>query len=413
MSTAKVLETATGSPVLPETSRGPGKLLLLRRDGYDQEGIDSAVHDLFEHFGGITKFVAPGGRVLLKVNLVAGHEPERCVTTHPSLVRAATRVVLEAGGEPVIADSPGIDSFSWAARKAGFADVARELGVPCVELTDPVPLPPRPDAAFHKIEVSRLALKSDFIINLPKMKTHAQMLLSLGVKNLFGCVVAQRKAEWHYNVGLRREAFASLLLDIWNGLSAAPENRENAPRIFTILDGVIGMDGLGPTNGTPFPFGVVAGAEDAVTLDFWLCRMMGVQLEDFPLWRAAKARSVPQCVLDEGDITGDFPPEHRWKGVNIPKLDSLSLVPSLSRLPFGRALERALASRPAHRLERCTGCGKCVAVCRAEAIALRGRVLTFDYERCIRCYCCHEMCPSDAIQFRDGLLRKAMRLFRK
>ncbi|MDR2529510.1 MAG: DUF362 domain-containing protein [Synergistaceae bacterium] len=386
------------------------KLLLLRRDGYKQEDMDSAVRELFEHFGGITKFIAPGDRVLLKVNLVAGHSPERCVTTHPSVARAAARSVLEAGGRPVIADSPGIDSFNRAARKAGLADAARELGVPCVELTDPVPLPPLPDAAFHKVEVSRLALKSDFILNLPKMKTHAQMLLSLGVKNFFGCVASQRKAEWHYNVGLRREAFASLLLDIWNGLNAAPQK---GVRTFTILDGVVGMHGLGPTNGKPFPFGVMAGAEDALTMDFWLCRMMGAELEDFPLWRAAKARSMPQCALSEEDVAGDFPPQRQWEGVDIPRLDSLSVVPGLSRLPFGSALERALASRPAHRSERCTGCGKCAAVCRAEAITPRGKELSFDYGRCIRCYCCHEMCPSDAIWFQDGLLRKAMRLFGK
>ena len=66
--------------------------------------------------------------------------------------------------------------------------------IPCVELTDPVPLSPAPDALFRRIEVSRLVLEADTIINLPKMKTHGQMLLTLGVKNLFGCIVGRRKA---------------------------------------------------------------------------------------------------------------------------------------------------------------------------------------------------------------------------
>lgn len=373
-----------------------GKLLLLRRNGYDREGMDSAVRAVFDHFGGVGSFVSPGGRVLLKVNLVAGHEPERRATTDPSVVRAVARLVMDAGGRPVIADSPGIDSFARAARKAGFMDVAEELGIPCVGLTDPVPLPASPDASFHKIEVARLALESDLVINLPKMKTHAQMLLTLGVKNMFGCVVAQRKAEWHYSVGLRREAFASLLLDIWNGVRPA----------LTILDGVIGMDGHGPTNGAPFPCGVVAGARDALAMDFWLCRMMGVRLEDYPLWRAAAARNMPQCRLNDDDLAGDFPPDHVWQGLNVPKLDSLSVIPGLSRLPF---LERALASRPVHRPDRCIGCGKCAAMCQARAIAQHGKNLTFDYARCIRCYCCHEMCPVNAIEFRDGLLRKLMK----
>ncbi|MDR1620766.1 MAG: DUF362 domain-containing protein, partial [Synergistaceae bacterium] len=175
-----------------------GKVLLLKRDDYDRENIDSAAAAVFEYFGGVGKFAAPGARVLLKVNLVAGHEPERRVTTDPSLVRAVARLILEAGGHPVIADSPGIDNFSKAARKAGLMDVAQELGIPCVELKDPLPLPVTPDASFRKIQVSRHVLESDAVINLPKMKTHAQMLLTLGVKNMFGCVVGQRKAQWHY-----------------------------------------------------------------------------------------------------------------------------------------------------------------------------------------------------------------------
>ncbi|MDR1376293.1 MAG: DUF362 domain-containing protein [Synergistaceae bacterium] len=372
------------------------KILLLKRNGYGQADMDSAVSAVFEYFGGIRKFIAPGARVLLKVNLVAGHAPERRATTDPSLVRAAARLVLKAGGRPVIADSPGIDSFSKAAQKAGLTDVALELGIPCVELEDSLPLPVVPGASFHKIEVSRQALESDVVINLPKMKTHAQMLLTLGVKNMFGCVVAQRKAQWHYNVGFRRERFASLLLDIWNGIRPA----------LTILDGVIGMDGLGPTNGKPFPYGVVAGARDALVMDFWLCRMMGARLEDYPLWQAAALRGMPQCRLDEKDLAGDFPAAHVWKGVNIPKPRSLSLLPILAKLPFAAIWERALTSRPVHRPDLCVECGKCAAICPANAIVLRNKTLTFDYRKCIRCYCCHEMCPADAIGFKNGLLAK-------
>jgi uncharacterized protein (DUF362 family)/Pyruvate/2-oxoacid:ferredoxin oxidoreductase delta subunit len=372
---------------------------MLNRKSYGRDDVESAVNAIFDHFGGVGKFVKPGDSVLLKVNLVMGREPDRAVTTHPSVVRAVARAVLDAGGRPVVADSPGIDKFSSAARVAGFADAAAELGVPCEELTDPVALPSCPDASFHKIEVARAALESDVVINLPKMKTHGQMLLTLGVKNMFGCVVAQRKAEWHYSVGMSRDLFASLLLDVYNGTRPA----------LTIMDGIVGMDGAGPTNGDPRPYHVIAGAHDALVMDFWLCRMLGVQLSDFPLWRAASARKMPRTELDEADLAGDFPASHVWRGVNIPHLDSLGVIPGLSRLPFGKFIERSLASRPAHRPENCVACGKCAAVCRAGAISQTGRNLSFDYNKCIRCYCCHEMCPVNAIEFRDGLLRRAMK----
>jgi len=379
------------------------KLLMLKRESYEQHGIDSAVRALFDHFGGVGNFIKPGDNVLLKVNLVMGGKPERCITTHPSVVRSVARAVLDAGGRPVIADSPGIDPFARAARKSGFTDVADELSVPCVELTDPVPLHVTEGASFHKIDVARRALDSDVIINMPKMKTHGQMLLTLGVKNMFGCVVAQRKAEWHHSVGMDRDLFASLLIDVWNGLRPA----------FTIIDGVIGMDGYGPSSGNPFPYGVIAGARDALVMDFWLCVMLGVRFADFPLWRAASKRKMQQCAIDEEDLAGDFPVKHKWNGVDIPKLCSMSVLPFLSLIPFGRSLEHSLTSRPAQVADLCIGCGKCVAVCKSEAVSQNGAKLTFNYKKCIRCYCCHEMCPVRAIEFRDGLLRGLMKFLRR
>lgn len=378
-----------------------GKVLLLRRQNYDQKDIEDGVKSVFDHFGGVTRFIKPGDKVLLKANLVAGYAPERRVTTDPSVVRAVAETVLNAGGHPFIADSTGIDAFPGAARKAGFASVAEELKIPCVELTDPVPLPHSENASFQKIEVARAVLDADVIINLPKIKTHGQMLLSLGIKNLFGCVVAQRKAEWHYSVGLRRELFAALLLDIWNGVRPA----------LTIMDGIVGMDGHGPTNGKPYAFGILGGSEDALAMDFWLCRMMGIPLEDYPLWQAAKLRHLPECDLNEQDVAGDFSSAHVWKNIDIPKLDSLRLLPAIPF--FGKALEQALTSRPIHRPERCIGCGKCVSICKAGAVTLHDKRLIFNYKKCIRCYCCHEMCPTSAIDFRDGLIRKFTKLLGK
>ena len=366
-----------------------GRVLLIRQTDYGP-GVNDAVRRAFDFFGGAEKFIKSGSKVLLKVNLVAGHKPEKRVTTDPSVVEAVARLVLEHGGRPVIADSPGIDSFQRAAERAGFMDVARRLNIPCVELDDPVPLPP--GISFRKIEVGRTVREADLIINLPKMKTHGQMLLSLGVKNLFGCVVGRAKAAWHYNVGLSRDRFASLLLDSYKGV---------APSV-TIMDGVIGMDGNGPTGGSPYPYGVIAAAEDALRMDFVLCRMMNIPLEDFPLWRAARQRKMPECILNEDDIAGDFSPDFRFTGVRFPDSRSLRLLPRIPLL--GPVIERAMTSFPVHLPERCIGCGRCQAVCASGALKHLNGKLSFDYGKCIRCYCCHEMCPVQAIDFKESLL---------
>ena len=367
-----------------------GKVFFARQQDYEQSGIDSAVRRVFDHFGGISEFVKKGERVLLKVNLVSGHDITRRVTTDPAVVRSVAKLVIEAGGVPFIADSPGIDNFRKAAEKAGFVGVAEELGIECRELTDPVDLPAGDGADFKRIQVSRQVLEAYKVIILAKLKTHGQMYLTMGVKNLFGTIPGRLKAGWHYNVGLSRERFAGLLLDIYRGVRPC----------FTLIDGVIGMDGDGPTSGDPYPFGLIGGCVDALTMDFHLCRMLGAKLEDYPLYLAAKRRGFPECALNPADVEGDFPAEHVFPDVKLPKTRSMRLLP---RLPF---IERLMTSRPVHIPEKCIGCGRCAAICAAGALRHENRHLYFDYGKCIRCYCCHEMCPVKAIKFQEsGLVR--------
>lgn len=373
-----------------------GKVLFIRQENYNQPEIDSAVLRAFNHFGGVSHFVSKGDRVLLKVNLVSGHDVARRVTTDPSIVRAVAKLVLDAGGVPFIADSPGIDSFKHSAEKAGFMAVAHELGIECRELTDPVDLPSHEGADFRRIQVSRQVIEADSVINLAKLKTHGQMYLTMGVKNLFGTIPGRLKAGWHYNVGLNREKFASLLLDIYMGVKPA----------FTILDGVIGMHGDGPTSGDPYNFGIIGACVDALTMDFTLCNMLGGKLEDYPLYMAARKRNMPQCELDPSDIEGDISSSHVFPGVNLPKTRSMRLLPSI---PF---LDRLMTSKPVHIPELCIGCGRCAEICPADALKHENRHLRFDYGKCIRCYCCHEMCPVKAIKFRESMLVRLVNMVR-
>ncbi len=343
--------------------------------------------------GGMDRFVHPGERVLLKPNLLSASLPGRCITTHPEVVRAVALRVLAAGGRPFIADSPGLDGFSGVASKTGMAEVARELNISCEELDDPVPLPMAEGSVFQRVEVSRKAVEADRIINLPKLKTHAQMMLTLGVKNLFGTVVRQRKASWHYTVGLDRDVFADLHLDIARSL---------APSL-TIMDGIEGMEGRGPGNGHPRHFGLLAASTDPLALDLRLCSLLGADLQAFPLYRSAARRNLlPENI---GKTGGDLPPDFTFEKVDIPRLDSLHLLPSF----LDGIGKRFLSSRPVQRPGDCIGCGKCARLCPAGAMVMKkNNFIDIDYEKCIRCYCCQEVCPEDAIGFSRGFLLRVL-----
>jgi len=344
-------------------------------------------------------FVKPGQRVLLKPNLLCARDPSKRITTDPAIVSAVARLVTEAGGRPFIGDSPGIDPFGRVAAKTGMSDVARNLGIELLELGDSTPAPARQGSLFRRLEIARLALEADVVINLPKLKTHTQMLFTLGVKNLFGTIVAQRKAEWHYMTGLDRQVFASLHLEIYRTLKPA----------ITILDGIWAMEGHGPSNGTPRQLGILAAAVDAVALDTTICHFLGGSLQAFPLYREARARGIGETDISRIRYLGENPKIFSTPNFEIPSLDSMGVMPAA----LTRIAGRFLISRPLHHGSRCTGCGQCRKICPAGAIMLTGRSVHFDYDRCIRCYCCQEICPENGIGFKKGWIVSVLNRLRR
>lgn len=372
---------------------------LVRCETYEPSTLDGAVEQAVGLLGGISRFVKPGHRVLLKPNLLSARSPDRRVTTDPRMVRSVAHLVQRAGGKPFIGDSPAIEPFARVARKTGMAAVAEELGIELVELNESIPVSVPGNSLFKRIEISRQALEADVVINLPKLKTHTQMLLTLGVKNLFGTVVAQRKAEWHYMTGLDRQTFASLHLDIY--LTVKPA--------LTVLDGVWGMQGHGPANGTPHHTGLIAAAQDAVALDLTICHLVGAPLKSFPLHRAAKARGIGETEMTRVTYKGESPASLRVRDFDSPALDSLGVLPEL----FDRFARRYLVSRPFQDDKACAQCGQCTKICPANAVEQIEERLIFDYDRCIRCYCCQEVCPEDAIHFKKGLIVRALNRFRR
>ncbi len=188
---------------------------IVKCQNYDESLVLSGLRRSIDLIGGIGNFVKKGNRVLLKPNLLYGKSPEKAVTTHPSILRGMIQIVREAGGIPSIGDSPAVGSLTKTAEKAGIKAVADEMKCPLVEFDKPV-LPPKGGGKiFKQLEIDQTVLEADVIINLPKFKTHSLTLLTLGVKNLFGCVPGPRKALWHLKAGEDRKTFAQILLDIY------------------------------------------------------------------------------------------------------------------------------------------------------------------------------------------------------
>jgi len=362
-------------------------LVLIRKSSYRYETLKPLVFSLLDRLGG--ERMSPGSRVLIKPNLMTAATVQQAIVTHPAIVRSAVEYTLDRGARPLVADSPALGSFPKILRESGLEEALAPFAVACRPFQDSLKIDI--GQPFGMIEIAREAIESDFIINLPKLKTHSQMLLTLGVKNLFGCVVGYRKPEWHMKTGVDRALFARLLVQLYQRISPA----------FTVLDGIVALEGEGPgKRGNPREIGLLFASDSAVALDLTVCRLLNLDPDELPVLRASREAGL----LEEAPAV-DGPLE---------SLPALRLPGSAGSLLYGPAiLQRTIRlhflPRPAVEESRCRHCGACSEICPVKAIGAPDRTLVFDYDRCIRCCCCIEICPHGALHTVDPLPGRILR----
>lgn len=360
---------------------------------YDEERVYKAIVAALQPFGGMRGVVKQGEKVLLKPNLLADVPPDKNVTTHPSVVFAVARLVREAGATPIVGDSPGLASFQKAAKTSGIEDAAKRAGAEMASFKNSVQLE-IPGSTFKNIEVAEEVLACDRIINLPKLKTHVQMVLTLGIKNMFGCVVGKRKSQWHLMAGKDTLYFARMITDIFQAVRPS----------LTIMDGVIAMHKDGPHNGEPYKMGLIFAANDAVALDSAITFMVGLEPADNPILSVAIEKGLGEARLDKVLFPCVKPAEARQKGFVIPGQSALEIGPGFLR-PY---LRRMLVPKPVTDYSKCTLCNKCKAVCPPQIITTVNERITIDYDNCIHCFCCVEICPEGAMQLYRSMLSKVV-----
>jgi uncharacterized protein (DUF362 family)/Pyruvate/2-oxoacid:ferredoxin oxidoreductase delta subunit len=358
---------------------------IVRCQSYNEKEVLTGLHRSLDLLGGIREFVRGGDRVLLKPNLLFGKAPEKAVTTHPSVVKGVIQIVREAGGIPFIGDSPGFGSARRAAEKSGIMAVAEETGCSVVEFDTPV-LCPRGGNFFRQFEIDQKVLEADTVINLPKWKTHGMMLLTLGVKNLFGCVPGPKKALWHLKAGEKHRLFAQALIDLYCVIKPS----------LTILDGVVGMEGNGPSGGSARPLGIILASNDALSLDQIVCDLLQLPRDGLMTNRVAFEQGMGKGAIE---VAGERLENAKISHFKLPALSATDWnLPGFLR----KALKNALSSRPVVDEETCKLCNRCVEICPPKILERKGGGLDFDYGKCIRCFCCQEICPEGAITIQPG-----------
>ncbi len=243
---------------------------LIRTDSYDLKLLRASLETLLEPIGGIAATVKPGDRVLLKPNLLTGARPTKECVTRPELVYCVAKMVLEAGGKPFMGDGPAFGSARGVAVANGYLPVIEELNLPVLEFHGK--RYQTVSEEFNHLLLSKETMEADVVINLPKVKSHAQLTLTMGVKNLFGCVPGKMKAWWHMEAGKDSARFGQMLVETARAVD--PD--------LTILDGIIGHEGNGPSGGEPRFLGILGASRDVFALDRAVVEILNVDPQAVP-----------------------------------------------------------------------------------------------------------------------------------
>jgi len=262
--------------------------LVQTRSNPDLHELEAALERSLEYLGGISSFVFPGIRVLIKPNVGSKAPPGTGVNTDPDVTEALINLLRKAGVENItVAESAivGVDTgenFSVA----GFTDLPRRTGISLIDLkeTPYVEIPLIEGLALNSIKVFQPVLDSDLLINLPTMKTITSVPVSLGMKNLKGLIPDTEKRRFHYT------DLNQSIVDL---------NRVIRPQI-TIIDGIRGSElyQLKEMN-------LLIAGRDVVAVDTVGAAVMGVNPEQIKYLNMAQEAGLGKADLDEIEIRGE------------------------------------------------------------------------------------------------------------
>jgi len=250
---------------------------------------------------GIDLSVVRGKKVLLKPNAGRMAAVGSGIVTGPDAMAAAADAFLEAGAEVAIGESPilGVKTLE-AFEKCGIAAVARERNIKLIDL-DARPFVPMavPDGlAIRELRVCPEVLEYDLVVSMPVMKMHMHTGVTLSVKNMKGCLWRRSKVDLHMLPPV--EGYSDKSLDI----AIADMSGVLRPHL-AIIDGYIGMEGLGPGAGEPKKLDAAVVSADPFAADAVACRLMGISAEDIPHLRIGAGRGYGSIDLDRLSVSPD------------------------------------------------------------------------------------------------------------
>lgn len=352
------------------------KVSIVKCNAYEKAKVDKAVEKVLKLIEfDLSKF--KGKKVLIKPNVV-GVFPKKQIatTTNPAIVEAVCKILKKNNCKIFIGDSPFTNPEA-SFKASGINKIAKKYGKLVIFEQDKlIDIRDSKAKVLKKFKISKTVKSVDLIINMPKLKTHSLTKYTGAMKNLYGLIPGGIKQKTHLKAR-GDKAFSNVLVDIYQNIMPG----------LTIMDGIIGMEGEGPTSGEPIKSGLILASKSGIALDIACCKIIDLNPKIvYYLKEAVKRKLYPNFKFQ---AVGEKPPKLDFK------------IPSnLSKSRAKQKISKLFKPKPiVCDTKKCVKCGLCASKCPAKAITLKPHPVV-NTKKCIRCFCCIEICPKDAMGFK-------------
>lgn len=399
---------------LPFQIQSPNKVAIVRVNDYSPETVRAGLLRIMELLRPEWWLQSLTGKtVFLKPNIVFFLP---LAYTNPVIVDQLAQMLHEKGADVQLGDSTITKSATDLVQKnTPFPKIAIHYEHPIVNFFDQKWLPVIHPSFLQEKEIllPEAIVHADIVINLPKMKTHGGMLFSGAIKNFFGCHPdKQLKHEKYRDKAKFQQFLGDIHQAVWvsNSTTTAISKKDEYPPgipkpVLHIMDGIIAMEGFGPTAGTPKSYHVLIGGFSPTAVDIVAMNLMGGDPTRLETIQSLATRNNWARNIDELEILGDnwkdfrksarFPPVSRLVRINP---DEPKIIQYLLWI-----------TNPTIQIDenKCKLCGICEKECPMHAIAkfpTRPKI-RIDQKKCIGCFCCGEFCPNHAIRTQKRIMR--------
>jgi uncharacterized protein (DUF362 family)/NAD-dependent dihydropyrimidine dehydrogenase PreA subunit len=398
----KKLSHTTESNIPSKFNHLKRKVAVVQLDNYEPDMVKLALETIFNLLD--LKNYIKNKSIILKPNALA---PSKNAFTPPEILEELIKLIKSDAKEILVGDSTMTKKLtSITMKRARYVEKCEAVGARIINFFESkrnkIKLLNPQYASEEHLYLPKEICDSDIIINLPKLKTHNGYVYTGAIKNFFGLLGNKMNMHMTHK---NKTKFQEMLADIY--FAVEETNTSEIPKVLTIMDAVIAMEGKGPRSGDPRKIGLLIAGFNSAAVDIVGYTLMNGNPKDLDAINSLASRTELPVDITQLEIVGiDNYEDYIAKDFKKPSVIRLKRAQVQESGIFSKIKEKAMSISIKINKKKCILCETCVKHCPAEAMVRKNDKIIIDHDACVECFCCGESCPNDAISAKWWVFRQ-------